>query len=256
MPLPMNIETYLARLDYTGPLEPSYETLRALQTAHMCAVPFENLDIVPLHRPIRLDEASLWGKLVVHRRGGFCYELNGIYAWLLKHVGFEVTYLDARVFKRSGELGIDFDHLTLLAKTPGNETQWLTDVGFGDSFLEPLDLREGEQAQGQRAYRLEHSAGGFISWQRDYDGAWERQYFFDLIPRRFPSDYEAGCSYHQKSPESSFTRHAVISRATRDGRITLEENKLITTRHGERTEQPVAAEDWRRLLSERFGVVL
>lgn len=256
MPSPMNIETYLARLDYTGSLEPSYETLRALQTAHMYAVPFENLDIVPLHRPIRLDELSLWDKLVVHRRGGFCYELNGIYAWLLRHVGFEVTYLDARVFKRSGELGIDFDHLTLLAKTPGSETQWLTDVGFGDSFLEPLELGEGEQAQGQRAYRLESSAGGFISWQRDYDGAWERQYFFDLIPRRFPSDYEAGCSYHQKSPESSFTRRAVISKATPDGRITLEENKLIMTRYGERTEQPVVAEDWRRLLSERFGVVL
>jgi N-hydroxyarylamine O-acetyltransferase len=252
----MNIETYLARLSYKETLQPSYKTLCALQAAHMRAVPFENLDIVPLHRPIRLDEASLWEKIVVRKRGGFCYELNGMYAWLLKQIGFEVTYLNARVFNRAGVMGIEFDHLALLASIPGSATRWLTDAGFGDSFIEPLRLEGGEQPQGKRAYRLESITGGYVAWQRNYDGSWERLYFFDLLPRTFPSDYEAACAYPQKSPESSFTRRGVISRVTPDGRVTLEPDKLILTKYGERTEQVITPEDWPRLLSEHFGVVL
>jgi N-hydroxyarylamine O-acetyltransferase len=256
MPPHMNVETYLTRIGYSGQLEPSYETLAALQTAHMLSVPFENLDIVLLHRPIQLDENSLWDKLVLRKRGGFCYELNGLFAWLLRQIGYQVSYLDGRVFRRTGELGIDYDHLALLASTPGNAARWLTDVGFGDSFLEPLELRESEQPQEQRVYRLESTGGGWVVWQKDYDQMWKREYFFDVVPRTFPQDYEAGCTYHQKSPESSFTRGSVVSKATADGRVTLEASKLIITRNGQRHEQPILADDWSRLLLEHFGVVL
>src|SRR5512140_824701 len=106
----MDVAAYLARIDYSGPQRADLETLRSLQTAHLLSVPFENLDIVPLHRPLALDEPSLWDKIVERRRGGFCYELNGMFAWLLKQLGFHVTYLNTRVFSRAGELGIDFDH--------------------------------------------------------------------------------------------------------------------------------------------------
>jgi N-hydroxyarylamine O-acetyltransferase len=252
----MHIEGYFSRIDYRGPLEPTFEALSALQTAHMLRVPFENLDIVPLHRAIYLDESSLWEKIVGQNRGGFCYELNGLFAWLLQQLGFQVTYLNARVFRRTGELGIDFDHLTLLAGVPGTTPRWLTDVGFGDSSLEPLLLQEGVQTQGKRAYRLESTNGGWIVWQKDYDQPWTRQYFFDLLPRAFPHDYEAACTYHQKSPQSSFTRGSVISRATANGRVTLEEGKLIITENGKRSEQPVTGPEWPRLLREHFGVVL
>ncbi len=252
----MDVDSYLTRISYSGPRDASYTTLCGLQSAHMLSVPFENLDIVPLHRPISLEIAALWDKIVTRRRGGFCYELNGMFAWLLKEIGFRVTHLDGRVFNRSGELGIDFDHLALLAELPGSDSRWLTDVGFGESFLEPLELREGEQVQGKRAYRLEATADGWISWQRDYDGAWKRQYYFDLIPRRYPYDYQAGCTYHQTSPRSSFTRGSVISKATTDGRITLEAERLIITRNGQRTKQPVAEGQWNELLLKHFGVVL
>ncbi|HTP03407.1 MAG TPA: arylamine N-acetyltransferase [Anaerolineales bacterium] len=252
----MNVEAYLARIGCEAPLEPTYETLRELQTAHMRTVPFENLDIVPLHRSIRLDEASLWHKIIEDKRGGFCYELNGLYAWLLKQIGFQIRYLNGRVFNRKEELGIEFDHLALLASLPGDPISWLADVGFGDSFLEPLELHEGEQPQGMRAYRLEPARDGWISWERGYDRAWRRQYFFDLAPRTFPDDYEAGCRYHQQSPDSSFTRGPVISRATEDGRVTLDDTMLIITSNGGRSERPVSAEEWPRLLWEHFGVIL
>jgi N-hydroxyarylamine O-acetyltransferase len=252
----MEPASYLARIDYRGPFEPTLETLRGLHAAHMYAVPFENLDIVPLHRPIRLDEASLWRKIVEERRGGFCYELNGMFAWLLKQAGFEVSYQNARVFSRDGKLGIDFDHLALLVRLPDEDGLWLADVGFGDSFTEPLQLEEGEQAQGLRAYRLQDTGDGYITWQRNYDGTWEREYFFDLLPRSFPADYEAGCTYHQRSPASSFTRSSVISRATPRGRISLQEDRLIITEDGNRKDWELRPGEWPARLKEHFGIVL
>lgn len=256
----MDIPTYLNRLQYSWPVKPDAETLRGLHISHMMTVPFENLDI-GLKRPIHLSEEALWEKIVVYNRGGFCYELNGLFAWLLKQIGFDVTYLNARVYNhRDGKLGIDFDHLALLVRVPGQSTLWLVDVGFGDSFNEPLKFGErGEQVQGLRAYRLEQTSdpNGYITWQRNYDGTWERNYFFDLQPHNFPHEYEAGCLYHQTSPRSSFTRSSIISKAKPDGRISLEDGRLIVTENGQRTERPItSAEAYQALLKEHFGVDL
>jgi len=225
----MNIITYLNRINYPQPIKPDVETLRGLQRAHMLTVPFENLNI-GLKRPIKIDQAALWEKLINQRRGGFCYELNGLFAWLLKQIGFEVMYLNARVFNREGQLGIDFDHLALLVQIPGQNDRWLSDVGFGDSFTDPLNFEaRGEQVQGRRAYRIEQIENGYVVWQKNYDGTWERQYFFDVQPHKFPDEYETACLYHQTSPESPFTRGSIISRATVDGRVSLEDGWLITT---------------------------
>lgn len=234
----------------------------------MRSVPFENLDI-GLKRPIQLSEEELWEKIIVLKRGGFCYELNGLFAWLLKQIGFDVTYLNARVFNREGNLSIEFDHLALLVKIPNQAGGWLADVGFGDSFNEPLSFaKDGEQVQGAalsgeaaskglRAYKLEQTPDGYITWQKNYDGSWERQYFFDLQPRNFPADYESACLYHQTSPESSFTRGSIISRATTDGRVSLEDGWLIVTTDGKREKIPIANdEEYHALLKEHFGVVL
>ena len=253
----MDIPTYLMRINYTDSVKPDVQTLRGLQLAHMRHVPFENLDI-GLKRPIQLSEEALWNKIVVQKRGGFCYELNGIFARLLSEIGFDVTYLNARVYNHSGELGIDFDHLALLVGIPKQSARWLADAGFGDSFNEPLSFEErGEQVQGLRAYRLEQTPGGYITWQKNYDGSWERHYFFDLQPRNFPADYEAACLYHQTSPESSFTRGSIISRATPDGRVSLEDGRLILTSKGLREERPIAGkEEYQALLQEHFGIVL
>jgi N-hydroxyarylamine O-acetyltransferase len=239
------------------PVKPDAQTLQELHLAHMQNVPFENLDI-ELKRPILLTEEALWNKIVIRKRGGFCYELNGLFAWLLKQIGFELTYLNARVYNREGELGIDFDHLVLLVNIPNESALWLADVGFGDSFNEPLIFEErGEQKQGLRSYRLEQTADGYITWQKNYDGSWERQYFFDLQPRSFPGDYEPACSYHQTSPESSFTRGSIISKATPDGRMSLEDGRLILTKNGQRSVRALQGKDeYRALLNEYFGVTL
>ena len=253
----MDVQTYLHRIKYQGSIQPDYDTLRGLHIAHMRTVPFENLDVM-LKRPIRIDEESLWKKIVVNERGGFCYELNGSFARLLTQIGFEITYLNGRVFNKEGQLGIEFDHLALLVKIPDSSTQWLADVGFGDSFTEPLEFEnDGEQTQRLRAYRLEKVIDGFVMWQKNYDSTWERQYFFDTEPRMFPQDYEAGCLYHQTSPNTSFTQGSVVSRATDDGRVSLNDNWLTITKSGERVKRPLVSQDeFQSLLKEHFGIVL
>jgi N-hydroxyarylamine O-acetyltransferase len=253
----MNIPAYLTRMNYSASVKPDAETLHGLQSAHLLSIPFENLDI-GLNQPIQLSEEALWDKIILRKRGGFCYELNGLFARFLKQIGFDVTYLNARVFNREGKPGIDFDHLALLVKIPQEPTRWLADVGFGDSFTEPLSFEMGnEQVQGLRSYRLEQTTEGYITWQKNYDGTWERQYFFDLQPHNFPDEYEAACLYHQTSPKSSFTRASIISRATPEGRISLEDGSLIITTNGQREERLVPdRKEYQALLKEHFGVVL
>lgn len=251
----MNIESYLTRVGYADIVKPDVQTLHRLQEAHLLAVPFENLDI-GLKRPIQLDPESLWDKIVVQRRGGFCYEVNGLFAWLLKEVGFNVTYLNARDYHEDDDtFGIDFDHLTLLVRVPNDSTRWLVDVGWGDTFTQPLDIDNTEwHEQRLRAYRLEPFRDGYQLWQRGYTGKIERQYYFDLTPHQFPAEYEAACLYHQTSPQSIFTRNRIISRLTENGRISLDGGHLIITTNGQREERAFDNEDeFHNLLYEHFG---
>jgi N-hydroxyarylamine O-acetyltransferase len=254
----LDIPAYLDRINYSARVRPDLATLRGLHRAHMLSVPFENLDIVPLGHTIHLDEHSLWDKIVARRRGGFCYELNGLFASLLKQIGFEVTHLNARVFNHAGQPGIEFDHLVLLVRLPNGPKRYVADVGFGDSFTAPLTLEAtGAQVQGLRAYRLEPIPAGRVLWQRNNDGTWARHFLFDLQPRDFPSDYEAGCRYHQTSSHSSFTHGSIASIATPNGRVTLEEERLIVTNKGRRQETIVAHhEQHTLLLKEYFGISL
>jgi N-hydroxyarylamine O-acetyltransferase len=114
----MNIGDYLKRLNYLRPVHTDFETLKRLQIAHLQNIPFENLDI-GLGRKIELNENALWNKLITHKRGGFCYELNGLFAWLLKQIGYQVIYLNARDYHEEDDsFGIDFDHLALLVNIP------------------------------------------------------------------------------------------------------------------------------------------
>jgi len=253
----MELNAYLKRINFTKPVKPDTQTLYGLHLAHMLAVPFENLDI-GLKRAINITQQAIYKKIVVNSRGGFCYELNGLFAWLMIQIGFDVTYLNARVYNHEGKLGIDFDHLALLIQVPGGSDRWLADVGFGDSFIEPLRFEDrNEQIQGLRAYRIEQLPDGYVSWQRNYNGEWERLYFFDLQPHRFPDEYTAACHYHQTSPESSFTRGSIISKATPEGRVSLEDGRLILTKNGQRTEQSLNSQgEYNALLKEYFGITL
>lgn len=251
----MNVDAYLKRINYGGSLAPTAETLRALQVAHLFAVPFENLSI-HAGEPIVLAEDSLFKKIVENRRGGFCYEANGLFAGLLRALGFEVSMLAAGVANAQGGFGPNFDHMTLLVTL---DERWLVDVGFGDSFLEPLLLdTRGEQVQGSRSFRIVPDNAHLRLDRRNEGADWEPQYRFTIQPYEFP-DYEEMCRFHQTSPDSHFTKGVICSRATDDGRITLSGMRFITTSGPQqfRHERTLTSdEEFHRLLQEQFGMVM
>jgi N-hydroxyarylamine O-acetyltransferase len=242
---------YLQRIHYIGRLEPTAETLHALQQAHLLAVPFENLDI-HLGRPIILDHGLLFDKIVRQRRGGFCYELNGLFAALLQQLGFHVTLLSARVTTADGGFGPEYDHLVLLVQL---EERWLVDVGFGDSFHRPLRLDErGEQSDGRRSYRLDFDGTNYTLHQHDGLTTWEPQHIFTDRPRRF-AEFDDMCHYHQTSPDSPFPRKRLCTQATPAGRITVSNQRLIISYNGTRREEELPdAAAFTAALQQYFGI--
>lgn len=265
MSQPIDIEAYRARLGVSGPLPATAATLRLLHHAHMLAVPFENLDI-HWGRPIVLEEARLFEKLVTQRRGGFCYEQNGLFAVVLRELGFTVDLLEARVGAKPWEDSLPWDHMTLVVSL---EERWLVDVGFGDGFREPLLLDDaGPQARAEGIWRVQHDGCEGLHSSRTAAGDWKPEYRFQLRPCQL-TDFKPGCEHHQHSPESHFTQRRVCSLATKTGRITLSDRCLIETEgspsraiagtgeseNARRQERDLADEVvFMQLLRERFGI--
>ena len=248
----MNIESYLSRIGYKGPLTPNAETLRDLQVAHLLNVPFENLSIHS-GEPIVLSDEALFTKIVEKRRGGFCYEVNGLFAALLRALGFDVTMLAAEVANAQGEFGPAFDHMTLMVTL---DQRWLVDVGFGDSFIEPLLVDErGEQVQANGIFQIVETDEHLLLRRRNDSEDWKPLYRFTLQPHEF-ADYDEMCRYHQTSPDSHFTKGRICSLATHDGRITLSNMRLIRTSVAERNEKELDEPEYDRILRDQFGIVM
>ncbi|MGW0772216.1 arylamine N-acetyltransferase family protein [Streptomyces sp. NPDC002835] len=237
-PSPQDVDAYLARIGAGRPERADADALRDLQLRHLLSVPFENLS-VHLGEPLVLADGPLLEKIVGARRGGFCYELNGAFAALLRGLGFGVTLLQARVFGDGGRLGIPYDHLALRVETEDGTGPWLADVGFGDHSHHPLLLdKRGDQPDPAGTFRLVEAGDGDLDLLRDG----KRQFRLDTRPREL-ADFEAGAWYHRTSPASHFTKSLVCSVLTADGRITLSGRKLVTTVGGERQERPLETDE-------------
>lgn len=245
----MNIVSYLARINYTGPTAPALETLRGLHHAHLMAVPFENLDI-HLPRKIELDAGRIFEKIVNERRGGFCFEINGLFAELLRSLGFTVRLLSAQYVLQDGGRGPAFDHLLVMVEL---EQPWIADVG---AFREPYRLDEERCEIDGRCTRISRRGDEYIMARKDTTHDWADNWAFTLEPRRF-EEFAGMCDYHQTDPESHFMRNRICSRATVDGRISLTNDLFITTDAHSRSEEPVeSGAEWHRILREQFGVIL
>ncbi len=251
----MDHQAYLARISYTAGTRPTMAALFALQEAHLLSVPFENLDIQAGTR-IVLNPDALFKKIVVQKRGGFCYELNGLFHLLLQELGFRVTLAMGRVYDRDrNAYGPEFDHMLILADC--EEERWLVDVGFGDFAMHPLKLALNlPQVDRNGQFVIERHDEEFLRVSRlsSEEGAYLPEYLFSTKARRL-SDFSEMCLHHQTSPESHFTKQRICSIATRTGRITLTGNRLILTEHGARTEFPINDEqEFHRALARHFHI--
>jgi N-hydroxyarylamine O-acetyltransferase len=251
----MNARDYLTRISYAGRTEPTLEVLAGLQEAHLLSVPFENLDI-HTGTPIRLDVPRLYHKIVEMRRGGFCYELNGLFHWLLTELGFQTRLLMGRVFdKARGTYGQEFDHLLCMTNLDGRD--WLVDVGYGDFSMRPLAFTLNRPlADANGKFLFEGDTDGYYRVSRfsEEEKRYLPEYRFSLKERKL-SDFTAMCEYHQTSPLSSFTQSKVCSIATATGRITLTDSRLIITESGTRSETRISGQqEFNDALARRFNI--
>ena len=219
----MNIDKYLARINYEGDLIPNLSTLRVLQKSHLLHLPFENLDIHS-NTPIELNIDRIYEKLITKHRGGFCYELNGLFYELLKAIGYEVKRISGRVYTEKKGYGREYDHLAIIATVGKND--YLVDVGFGEFSFSPLILALYVQQEDERGlFMLDRYDQEYLRINKMENGNWRSQYIFKNIPRAY-LEFQEMCSYHQTSPQSSFTQKKTISIPTQTGRITCSGNTL------------------------------
>jgi len=231
---------------------PALPYLRRLQRRCLTTVPFENLDI-HWRVSMELDLARFWEKLVPRRRGGFCYELNGLFAWALERLGFDVALLSGKVWRKpTRSWGPDFDHLALHVRVDGGD--YLVDVGYGDSFRTPLPLPSGSRSDVSGSYRLLPDRGELQLEHATVPGHWRPLYRVALRPRTL-ADFEGMFHWHQTSPESPFTNHTVFTIARPWGRTTLTERYRMETRGARTTRHRYQRPDeWLEELRTRFGV--
>jgi N-hydroxyarylamine O-acetyltransferase len=218
----LDLSAYLQRIRFAGSVRPDLATLKAIHRAHQYAIPFENLD-VQLRRPIVMDLEASYDKIVGRRRGGWCYEMNGVMEWALTEIGFEVMRLGAGVMReRAGDAQLG-NHLCLLV---GLEQPYLVDVGFGGSLAEPLPLRASERAD--RPYRLGLSELDQGYW-RFAEVAHGDAFSFDF---RVAAADEAllarKCQWLQTDPASPFIQNLVVQRRTVDTHLSLRGRVLAT----------------------------
>ncbi len=239
---------YLERIGYDGSLEPSLETLRALQRAHLRAIPYENLDI-HLGTPIGLGASRAFAKLVTARRGGWCFEMNGLFAWVLEMLGYRVRMVAGAVGReRVGEDAVG-NHLVLLVDL-GDLI--LTDVGFGDGPLEPLPLAEGGYRLGSFEFRIERSGEWWTLRNHEHGGA--PSFEFTLEPREL-GWFAAKCQELQTSPASGFVQKTICQRYAGDTILSLRGAVLRTIDGAGPSEHVVgSAAEYDAVLRERFGL--
>ena len=212
------LDDYLGRVGLSAPGPPDLETLRRLHAAHVAAIPFENLDIL-LGRGISLDLDRLHDKLLVQKRGGYCFEQNTLFLAILRQMEFRVLPREARVRAGSPAAVRPRTHMVLTVEVDGEP--WLADVGFGgEGLLEPVRVGgEATPPSAGLAYRVIEE-GELRVLQMRRDGDWDDQYAFALAPVH-PIDFEVGNWFTSTYPQSPFVRTLTAQRTTRDVRYVL-----------------------------------
>jgi N-hydroxyarylamine O-acetyltransferase len=250
----MDLDLYLRRIKYSGEIYRDLPTLRSLLHQHVFNIPFENFDIHS-KTPIVLQVESLYRKVVLGKRGGYCFELNILFHRLLQQLGFNVSMVSGRLLHGHG-YGREFEHMALIVELEGQK--WLVDAGYGDFCLLPLAIQPGEvQSDGRTYYQITDDVVvdgerymGVTKWNHSKQ-AFRTEYIFTLTPR-VVTEFAGMNHFHQTSAESHFARSLICTLPTRDGRISIINNKLIRTEHGKKQVKPIANMEHREELLKKY----
>jgi N-hydroxyarylamine O-acetyltransferase len=241
-------DAYFRRIGYAGSAQPTRETLFAIHRAHLLAIPYENLDI-HLGRTLVLDPETNFRKLVHERRGGWCYEMNGVFGAVLERLGYDVRYLSGAVGRARRGDAAEGNHLVLLVTL---DQPWIVDVGFGDGFIEPLPLVEGTYRQGFLEFGLVRDGDRWTVLNHPMGGA---DRFDFTLESRFLENFSGQCHALQTSPESGFVQTTVCQQFVADGIVTLRGAVLRKIRESGVTETTIDnASAWARVILEQFGL--
>ncbi len=247
-------EKYLQRIKYSGGLEPNLDLLKKLQKTHLLHVPFENLDI-HYTSPIELDIERIYDKIVLNNRGGFCYELNGLFYELLLSLGYKAKRISARVFEKTGNFGPEYDHFTIIVQI-GN-VEYLTDVGFGEFIFEPLQLQVHQIQEDVRgSFLIDQYNEEYLRVSKFENGEWIPAFIFKNEGRAF-TEFKTMCKYHQSNPNSHFVKKRLISIPNENGRVTISGN-ILKVKEGFRVMEEVLENEneFEKALWEKFRIRL
>ncbi|PUZ25355.1 hypothetical protein DCC81_13735 [Chitinophaga parva] len=230
----MNLEKYLSRIHYSGPITPELSTLRELQRLHVLHVPFEDIDIY-CGVPIVLSPKQFFRKIVTEQRGGYCYEVNELFYQLLRAIGFSVRRISGRLVS-GHRYGPEFDHMAICVTLGGQ--QYLVDAGYGDFSLQPLAITPGlVQHDGHTEYCITDGVevDGMSYFQvAKWSHAKQKfspDFIFTLTPRTL-IEFEPMNRWKQSSPESKYRNTLICSLPVNGGRVSMVGNKLVRT-HGQ-----------------------
>jgi N-hydroxyarylamine O-acetyltransferase len=253
----MDVFRYLKRIGYYFYARADLETLRALMHCHVHHIPFENLDIY-FGRYLPYDLDYFYAKVVTGHRGGYCYELNGLFYQLLLHLGFDVHIVSGRM-ARGKEPSADFSHMALVV-TLDNQ-QWLVDVGFGDFALTPLNMNtDTPQSDGRNKYivgpdvDIEGKRFYGVSRWNEARQSYGPECFFSRAARSF-ADFQPMHVQHQTSPDSYFTKNLMCSLPTVQGRISIVNGRIVETQNGiKRTRHIQHSRQLHQVLRHHFDI--
>ena len=246
------VNAYLERIGLGGrTLAADISSLKLLQRSHLLAVPFENLNI-HWKRPIELDTKRFYSKIVEQKRGGFCYELNGLFNVLLRELGFQTRLISGRVFNGT-EHGPEFDHAAIVV-TIGAE-EYLTDVGFGAFTATPLRLElDAVQDDPNGKFVIRRFDDIYLEVAKLEAETWRSEYIFQDLARDL-SEFKEMCDFQQYSPDSHFRKGKLCSIMTDNGRKTLTDKSFLVTHNGTKRETPVDGDDaFYSILRAEFGI--
>lgn len=249
----MNTKLYLNRIRYSDELTPILKVLKGLQKAHLLHVPFENLDIHYSNKII-LDTRQFYIKIVDKKRGGFCYELNGLFNTLLVELGFNSRLISARVFNsKTNNFSSEFDHLALLVEF--NTKAYLVDVGFGEFIFNPIKIELNTIQHDERGDFIIEKHNDFYYKVSKLDGGIKTPEYIFSTKKRVLSDFTERCIFNQTSTDSHFTQKTLISLPTSTGRITLTGLTLKITEEGKKVrETPFEKEEFSHYLKTWFNI--